>query len=201
MRPLSGWTRYQRGDVTLIRTKIWMGTGNDHKYQEAKKVLADYGIELERLDIERIEIQADEPEEIAEYSLQVLDSDKPLLIEDAGLYIDKYGGFPGPYSSYALDRLGNKGILKLMEREGDREASYLSAVAYRDGDITATFRGEVKGELSHEERGTGGFGYDPIFIPAEGDGRTFGEISDKEKEQISHRARAFRQLAEWLIKQ
>ena len=178
-----------------------MGTGNDHNYQEAKEVLAEYGIELEKLNIERIEIQADEPEEIAEYSLKVLDMDIPILIEDAGLYIEKYQGFPGPYSSYALDKLGNKGILKLMEREGDRKASYLSAVAYRDGDITARFRGEVKGEIAHEERGTGGFGYDPIFIPAEGDGRTFGEMSADEKEKISHRARAFRQLAEWLVKQ
>ena len=185
----------------MTRTKIWMGTGNEHKYQEAKQVLAEYGIELERLDIERVEIQADEPEAIAEYSLKVLDSDKPLLIEDAGLYIDKYGGFPGPYSSYALERLGNAGILKLLEGDSDREASYLSAIAYRDGDITATFRGEVKGEIAHEERGTGGFGYDPIFIPAEGDERTFGEMSGEEKEKISHRARAFRQLAEWLLKQ
>jgi XTP/dITP diphosphohydrolase len=185
----------------LTRTKIWMGTGNEHKYQEAKEVLAEYGIELERMDIERVEIQADEPEEIAEYSLQVLDSDKPLLIEDAGLYIDKYGGFPGPYSSYALERLGNVGILKLLKGDADRAASYLSAIAYRDGETTATFRGEVKGEIAHEERGTGGFGYDPIFIPAEGDGRTFGEMSGEEKEKISHRARAFRQLAEWLVKQ
>ena len=185
----------------MKRTKIWMGTGNEHKYQEARDVLVEYGIELERLDIERVEIQADEPEEIAEYSLKVLDLDIPLLIEDAGLYIDKYQGFPGPYSSYVLDTLGNKGILKLMERDGDRGASYLSAVAYKDGDVTATFRGEVKGEISHKERGTGGFGYDPIFIPAEGDGKTFGEMSAEEKERISHRARAFRQLAEWLVKQ
>lgn len=178
-----------------------MGTGNEHKYQEAKEVLSEYGIELERLDIERVEIQADEPEEIAEYSLQVLNSDKPLLIEDAGLYIDKYGGFPGPYSSYALERLGNLGILKLLEGDSDRGARYLSAIAYKDGETTATFRGEVKGEIAHEERGTGGFGYDPIFIPAEGDGRTFGEMSGDEKTKISHRARAFRQLGEWLVKQ
>ena len=185
----------------MRRTKIWMGTGNDHKYDEAKEVLGEYGIELEKLSIERVEIQADEPEAIAEYSLKVLNMDIPLLIEDAGLYIDKYLGFPGPYSSYALRTLDNEGILKLMEGDGDRGASYISAIAYRDGDITATFRGEVKGEIAHEERGTGGFGYDPIFIPAEGDGRTFGEMSGEEKEKISHRARAFRQLGEWLVKQ
>jgi XTP/dITP diphosphohydrolase len=178
-----------------------MGTGNDHKYQEAKEVLAEYGIELERLDIERVEIQADDPGVIAEFSLQVLDKDFPLLIEDAGLYIDKYSGFPGPYSSYALRTIENQGILKLMEGDEDRGARYISAVAFRDGEVAVTFKGEVEGEISHKERGTGGFGYDPIFIPTEGDGRTFGELPAEAKAKISHRARAFRKLAEWLIKQ
>ncbi len=185
----------------MRRTKIWMGTSSDHKYEEAKEVLGEYGIELERLSIDRVEIQADDPGIIAEYSLKVLDMDIPLLIEDAGLYIDKYFGFPGPYSSYALRTITNEGILKLMEGDEDRSAKYLSAVAFRDGDTAVTFKGEVTGEISHKEIGTGGFGYDPIFIPTEGDGRTFGEMSAEEKAKISHRARAFRQLAEWLVNQ
>ena len=178
-----------------------MGTSSDHKYAEAKEILNEYGIELDRLNIDRVEIQADDPELIAEYSLKVLDVDIPLLIEDAGLYIDKYFGFPGPYSSYALRTINNEGILKLMEDDEDREARYISAVAYRDGDISMTFRGEVTGWISCEERGINGFGYDPIFVPAEGDGRTFAEMSAEEKSEISHRARAFRKLAEWLVKQ
>lgn len=185
----------------MRRTKIWMGTSSDHKYEEAKEVLGEYGIELERLNIDRVEIQADDPELIAEYSLKVLDVDIPILIEDAGLYIDKYYGFPGPYSSYALRTITNEGILKLMEGDTDRGARYLSAVAFRDGETSVTFRGEVKGEISHREIGTGGFGYDPIFIPSEGDGRTFGEMSAAEKAKISHRARAFRKLAEWINSQ
>ncbi len=198
---MRGWKRYLRGGVTLRRNKIWMGTSSDHKYAEAREIMDEYGIKLERLSIERVEIQADDPELIAEYSLQVLEVDIPLLIEDAGLYIDKYYGFPGPYSSYALRTINNEGILKLMEDDEDRGAKYISAVAYRDGDTSVTFRGEVKGWISHEERGTNGFGYDPIFIPSEGDGRTFAEMSVEEKSKISHRARAFRKLAEWLVKQ
>jgi XTP/dITP diphosphohydrolase len=178
-----------------------MGTSSDHKYSEAKRILQEYGIELERLNIERVEIQADHPEVIAEYSLKVLNIDVPLLIEDAGLYIEKYFGFPGPYSSYALRTINNEGILKLMENNNDREARYLSAVAYRDGDVSVAFRGEVKGWISNEERGSNGFGYDPIFIPAEGDGRTFAEMSKEEKAKMSHRARAFRKLAKWLTEQ
>jgi len=182
----------------LRRTRIWMGTSSDHKYEEAREVLAEYGVELERLSIERVEIQADDPELIAEYSLRVLDVDVPILIEDAGLYIDKYYGFPGPYSSYALRTIDNEGILKLMEGETERGARYLSAVAFRDGDTSVTFTGEVVGRIAMEMRGTNGFGYDPIFMPDEGDGRTFGEMSAAEKARISHRARAFRKLGEWL---
>ena len=182
----------------MRRTRIWMGTSSDHKYEEAREVLAEYGVELERLSIERVEIQADDPELIAEYSLRVLDVDVPILIEDAGLYIDKYYGFPGPYSSYALRTIDNEGILKLMEGETERGARYLSAVAFRDGDTSVTFTGEVVGRIAMETRGTNGFGYDPIFMPEEGDGRTFGEMSAAEKARISHRARAFRKLGEWL---
>ena len=171
-----------------------MGTSSDHKYEEAQEVLQEYGIELERLSIERVEIQADDPELIAEYSLKVLDVDIPILIEDAGLYIDKYYGFPGPYSSYALRTITNEGILKLMEGDTDRGARYLSAVAFRDRDISVTFKGEVEGEISHEEIGKGGFGYDPIFIPSEGDGRTFGEMSAEEKNRTSHRYLAWTDL-------
>jgi len=178
-----------------------MGTSSDHKYMEAREVLAEYGVDLERLGIERVEIQSDDPEAIAEFSLRQLDVDVPILIEDAGLYIDKYFGFPGPYSSYTLRTVGNEGILKLMEGEEERGARYISAVAYRDGDTTVTFTGEVHGVIAQESRGTGGFGYDPIFVPDEGDGRTFGEMKPEEKARISHRARAFRKLGEWLSKQ
>ena len=182
----------------MRRTRIWMGTSSDHKYEEAREVLDEFGVELMRLSIDRVEIQADDPELIAEYSLRVLDVDVPILIEDAGLYIDKYFGFPGPYSSYALRTIDNEGILKLMEGEKERGARYLSAVAFRDGDASVTFTGEVVGRIAEEMRGTNGFGYDPIFIPDEGDGRTFGEMSAAEKARISHRARAFRKLGEWL---
>lgn len=182
----------------MRRTRLWMGTSSDHKYEEAREVLAEFGVELMRLSIDRVEIQADDPELIAEYSLRVLDVDVPILIEDAGLYIDKYFGFPGPYSSYALRTIDNEGILKLMEGEKERGARYLSAVAFRDGDTSVTFTGEVVGRIAEEMRGTNGFGYDPIFIPDEGDGRTFGEMSAAEKARISHRARAFRKLGEWL---
>ena len=155
-------------------------------------------ITLEHCPLERVEIQADDPAEIAAYSLAQVKDDRPICVEDAGVSIDRLGGFPGPYSSYVLERLGNPGILKLMEGEQNRGAHYVSAIAYRDESGVHIFRGIVDGEIAHSIRGTNGFGYDPIFIPIEGDGHTFGEMEAMEKNKISHRARAFRSLAEWL---
>ena len=179
--------------------KIWLATGNEHKYREAREVLAEFGIQLEHLKVERVEIQSDDPVEIVEYSLRKLEDDgRTVVMEDAGLFVEHYGGFPGPYSSYALEKLDNPGILKLMEGVEDRRAHYQSAVAIRRGDEIRSFTGYVKGTIAESIRGTGGFGYDPIFIPDESDGRTFAEMTEEEKNAISHRARAFRSLGKWL---
>ena len=179
-------------------SRVCMATSSRHKYLEARHVLAEYGVELEHLPVERVEIQADDPGEIAAYSLSQIDSEgKPVLVEDAGIFIDHYGGFPGPYSSYALGTINLLGILRLMVGVEDRGASFQSVIAYRDGGETRLFRGIVKGAISHEIRGSNGFGYDPIFIPDEGEGRTFGEMANAEKNTLSHRARAFRSFGEW----
>ena len=182
----------------MTKSRIWFATGNGHKVREAAEVLAPYGIAVEHYPLERVEIQADDPADIAAYSLAQVKDERPLCVEDAGVSIDHWGGFPGPYSSYVLERLGNPGILKLMQGEQNRKAHYVSAIAYRDESGVHIFRGAVDGEIAQSIRGTNGFGYDPIFVPAEGDGRTFGEMEPKEKNRISHRARAFRALAEWL---
>jgi len=185
----------------LRGSRVWMATSSRHKYMEARHVLTEYGVELEHLPVERVEIQADDPREIATYSLSQIDSKgKPVLVEDAGIFIDHYRGFPGPYSSYALGTIDLLGILRLMVGVEDRGASFQSVVAYRDGGETRLFRGIVKGVISHEIRGSNGFGYDPIFIPDESDGRTFGEMSEDEKNALSHRARAFRSLGGWLMR-
>ena len=182
----------------MTKSRIWFATGNGHKVSEAAEVLAPYGIAVEHYPLERVEIQADDPADIAAYSLAQVKDERPMCVEDAGVAVDRWGGFPGPYSSYVLERLGNPGIIKLMQGETNRKAHYVSAIAYRDESGVHIFRGTVDGEVAQSIRGTNGFGYDPIFIPAEGDGRTFGEIEPEEKNKISHRARAFRALAEWI---
>ncbi len=180
-------------------SKIWLATGNSHKVVEAREVLAEYGVQLEHLPFERLEIQADDPAEIAAYSLrQIPDEGRSVAVEDAGLFIDYYKGFPGPYSSYALEKIDLPGILKLMEGVDGRRASYHSFVALRHEGEIRLFQGTVTGKIAHAIKGSHGFGYDPIFIPDEEDGRTFGEMTDEEKNAISHRARAFRSLGAWL---
>lgn len=179
---------------------LWMATRNKNKYSEAKNILAALGITLKILEADRVEIQADDLEEIAIYSLRNLESEsRPITVEDAGLFIDGLNGFPGPYSSYVLRTIGLEGVLKLMKKVDDRNAKFQSAVAYKFHNKLRCFLGVVEGEISTEIRGSQGFGYDPIFIPREGDGRTFGEMSPEEKNALSHRARAFRKLGEWLL--
>ena len=177
-----------------------MATNNRHKYREARVVLSELGVELRLLTVERAEIQADDLADIATFSVEQIaeEEDRPVVVEDAGLFIDHYGGFPGPYSSYALRTIGLHGVLKLMEGIQERGASFQSAVAFKYRDEARCFRGVVRGQVSYGIRGAGGFGYDPIFIPDEGDGRTFGEMKAEEKNALSHRARAFRGLGRWL---
>jgi|TARA_B100001971_G_C18189268_1_gene537591 XTP/dITP diphosphohydrolase len=183
----------------LKENKIWLATGNNLKVEEAKMVMAEYGIELGHIKVDRIEIQSDDPREITVYSLTQLPEDgRPVAIEDAGIFIDHYGGFPGPYSSYTLQKLDNPGILKLMEGVENRKVAYHSCVGFRNSGEVHIFQGTVRGRVADEIRGTNGFGYDPIFIPEEGDGSTFGEMNKDEKNAISHRARAFGALAIWL---
>jgi len=177
-----------------------MGTGNPDKFIEARAVLLEFGLDLRMLKVERVEIQADDLEAVAAFSVRQIEAgSKPIVVEDAGLFIDHFKGFPGPYSSYVLDTIGLQGVLKLIEGEEHRKASFKSAVAYRRGDEIKCFNGTVDGTISQDIRGTHGFGYDPIFIPSEGDGRTLGEMTAEEKNALSHRARAFRKLGEWLI--
>lgn len=190
------------GGGTLRENKIWLITSNLHKVKEASEVLSLYDIQLIQYPSVRVEIQSDDLTKIAEYSLkQIPDDGRTMLVEDAGLFIDHYKGFPGPYSSYTLDKLDNPGILNLMRNIHDKGAEYQSSIALRLNNQIHFFNGIVRGKIAETIRGSKGFGFDPIFIPDEGDGRTFGEMTDEEKNTISHRARAFRKLGSWLSQQ
>jgi len=188
---------------------ILFATGNKHKVSEASAILAQFGCEVEPLLIrgkapEIIEPQAEGIEEVAISKVKqaralVMGTELEgavILAEDSGLFIDSLGGFPGPYSSYVEKTIGLHGILKLMPSESGRVAEFRAVAAvYADGRII-TGTGICKGEISEEISGEMGFGYDPIFIPEDGDGRTCGQMSPVEKSSISHRGRALKAVSE-----
>jgi XTP/dITP diphosphohydrolase len=153
------------------------------------------------LKLETIEIQSDDLETIAK--TRVSDAVKKcglhVIVEDAGLFIKALKGFPGPYASYVYKTIGNEGLLKLMENKIMRNAYFESVVAFYGPKEKEPlcFRGRVDGRISLEVRGDGGFGFDPVFIPNEGDGRTFAEMKITEKNVLSHRARALNNFAQW----
>lgn len=175
-------------------------TGNRHKFEEVSEIAAEHGLKLDMRDLPCKEIQADELEEIARQSAVDACSSlgKPCFVEDAGLFVHALRGFPGPYSSYVFRTIGNDGLLKLMASIGDRRAEFRSAVGYCEpGSKPTVFTGKVEGNISPEARGTQGFGFDPIFVPSEGDGRTFAKMTVAEKNVISHRARAIKKFLKW----
>jgi len=175
-------------------------TSNIHKFQEARNILSAYKIATAKLRVDAIEIQDDSLENIAKYSLRdaVQNCGLPVFVEDAGLFIECLGGFPGPYSKYVYHTVGLKGILKLVENVENRDAYFMSVVAFGGPDEQAIcFVGKVKGKISLQELGSSGFGYDPIFVPNEGDGRTFAEMSSAEKNGLSHRAEALNLFGLW----
>ena len=125
------------------------------------------------------------------------------VADDTGLAVDVLGGAPGvfaarfagPGASYA-DNVA-KLLAELSAVPAERRTARFETVAlvrWPDGREVAA-SGVVEGRITDEERGTGGFGYDPVFAPLEGDGRTFAELTPEEKHALSHRGRAFRALA------
>jgi XTP/dITP diphosphohydrolase len=132
----------------------------------------------------------------AEHVAMVLN--KPVVVDDSGLFITALNGFPGVFSSTVHNQIGLKGLLKLMEGETHRECWYKTVVGYCvPGKRAITFIGEEKGHIAESIRGKHGFGHDPIFIP-EGETRTFGEIEGCEGMK-KFRRRAFEQLRDYLL--
>ncbi|AWR99542.1 XTP/dITP diphosphatase [Metallosphaera hakonensis] len=176
-----------KGEIKLV-------TGNSYKFKEFQE-LSKGRVKFVRVDSPKLEIQADNLEEIVRYSAVTFYSlfSGPLLVEDSGLFIKALNGFPGPYTSYVKRTLGCNGILKLMERIENREASFKSVIAYIDGDKLALFKGETEGTIALGVSGDKGFGFDPIFIPT-GYTITFGEMELTEKNRISHRGKAFQEF-------
>ncbi|NHV06316.1 MAG: XTP/dITP diphosphatase [Thaumarchaeota archaeon] len=184
-----------------MKAKLIFITGNRGKFLEAQKLLKEFGIELEQVDLDITEPQADSLEEVvrkcAEEALKIVKEN--FIIDDSGLFIRSLNGFPGVYSSYVYKTIGYKGILKLLSDLTDRSAYFMTALAYGEprGELKI-FSGRVDGIITTEARGENGFGFDPIFKPL-GSNLTFAEMSIEEKNKFSHRAKALRAFASWFM--
>ncbi|BBL79681.1 non-canonical purine NTP pyrophosphatase [Rubrobacter xylanophilus] len=177
-------------------------TGNENKLREAERIL---GVSLERADPGVPEIQSPDLGEVARAkALAAREAlgrpPRPVVVEDSGLVIEAWGGLPGAFTRWFLAGVGNEGILRMLSAFEGRSARAICVVAIADasGEVR-TFRSEVSGSIAPEPRGSGGFGWDPIFVP-EGSRLTYAEMGE-EKHRSSHRARAFRAAAGWLRKE
>ena len=189
--------------------KIVFATNNAHKLQELRQMLGD---RYEVLALADIGCHEDIPETAdtiegnarmkAEYVKEHYGYD--CFSDDTGLEIDALGGEPGVYSArYAgpgHDSEANidKVLTKLQDVPMEkRTARFRTAIVLLQGE-EYLFEGQVEGIILTERHGTGGFGYDSIFQPVEGDGSTFAQMSPEQKNSISHRGRAVARLVEFL---
>jgi len=172
-------------------------TSNLGKLREAEAVL---GCKLDHHALEIDELQSLDLEHVVRHkaaeAFRRLDA--PVLVEDTSLELAGMGGFPGPLIRWLLTSVGPAGICKLARCFEDRAATVRCVVVASDGAEEVSGVGVVRGTIARSARGRRGFGWDSAFIPEAGDGRTFAEMDEIEKNAISHRRLAFEALRDAL---
>lgn len=168
-------------------------TSNLGKLREAEAVLG-HALEHHALDI--AEIQSLDLGEVVRHKAAAAHRRlmRPVLVEDTSLELLGLAGFPGPLVRWLLATVGPAGISTLASGFGDRRAVARCVACATDGVDEVLGEGEVQGTIAETVRGRRGFGWDVVFIPATGDGRTFAEMEEGEKNAISHRRKAFEAL-------
>jgi len=187
--------------------KIVFATNNEHKLREIRNVL---GGSFTLLSLKEINMEEDIPENEptlegnaifkARYIHKA--SGMNVFADDTGLEVDALGGRPGVHSARfageSKDSSANiEKILSLMKDTTNRNARFRTVIALIFNEIEYIFEGMVNGKIIKEKRGKDGFGYDPVFLP-DGKNMTFAEMDLNEKNTISHRARAFEKLRQFL---
>ena len=174
-------------------------TSNHDKAREAAEIL---GVELRVVVLDLPEMQELDVAQVAAVKAASAhealgDPDLPILVEDSGLVVGAWNGLPGALTKWFLASVGIEGLLRMLSAEEDRSARAVCAVAVAFADASVrVFAGEVGGSIAPEPRGSGGFGWDPIFVP-EGRTQTYAEMGSAKNED-SHRVRALRAAREAL---
>jgi XTP/dITP diphosphohydrolase len=194
--------------------KILISTNNKHKVNEIKRILNDNRIELLTLSDLNIDVDVDEDKDSLEgnalkkaeeiYKIAKM----PTIADDTGLFVEGLNGEPGVYSSrYAGENAtyddNCRKLLKEMHDipKGKRGAYFKTVVCYYESDNKYRFfEGVCNGKITLEKSGEKGFGYDPLFTPT-GFNKTYAEMSEEEKNSISHRGKAFEKAGEFLAKE
>lgn len=174
-------------------------TGNENKAKEFRLLLEGSGIKFEVVNAEKPELRSDDPCEIVKGAAKTFAErlGKAVVVEDSGLFIDALKGFPGTCTKYAYERIGNSGIMKVMKGAKNRRCWYKSAVGYcKPGKEPVCFLGSEEGRIAEREKGRGGWGQDPIFIPR-GKNKTYGETR-KPGDANAFRKEAIGKLREFL---
>jgi XTP/dITP diphosphohydrolase len=176
--------------------RISLITGNEGKAREYGALL---GIEVSAVKEDLIEIQSLDVVEVVKKKVEDAYSKlrTPVLVDDTGLVLNAWNGLPDALVTWFLSSVGAQGILDMAARVTDRTATVTTALGYADVNGVRVFTGTLEGTLTTERCGDGGFGYDPIFIPA-GSVVTFAEMSSEEKNGISHRRLAVEELRKGL---
>lgn len=189
-------------------SSLVLATRNPHKVREIGRLLEPFGISAEPLP-DGVALPPEDGSTFAENALPkaraaAAATGRPAIADDSGIEAAALNGSPGVRSArYAGEGASDEQNLRKLLDEvpaGDR-LRYVCALAYVDPvrDVEQVFFGECRGTLAAAPRGEGGFGYDPAFVPEDGDGeRTMAELAEADKDAISHRGRAVREFLKWI---
>lgn len=176
----------------MVSQPLVFVTSRAEKAREAERL----GFAIERLDLDLPEPQGLDPSDIVEAKARAAYAalGRPVFVEDSGLAVRAWGGFPGALVKWLEKSAGVAGLARMLDPFPDRGATAVCVIGFCDGAAVVTARGETRGAIAAAPRGEGGFGWDAIFVP-EGDARTFAEMPPAEKDRISHRRRAWDRMA------
>lgn len=190
--------------------RLVLATNNPHKVKEIRKILPE---SFELLDLKQAGVTEELPEtsgtiegNAIQKALRVWElTGMQCVADDSGLEVEVLGGKPGVDSAHfaGLTRNDARNIVFLLDQlEGvqNRRASFRTVLAYVQNGEVFTFEGTVQGVISNAQRGTGGFGYDPVFVP-EGYEKSFAELPAEVKNSISHRANALKLFHDFILRQ
>ncbi len=184
--------------------EIVLATNNEHKLKEVEEICKNLDVKFilppKEFNPEENGISFEENSYIKAKAANIL-THKYTLADDSGLCVKALNGAPGLYSNRFAGTQQEKidKILKLLEDKDDRSAKFVCVMTLLDkeGNVKFVAKGECKGSIVKTQKGVNGFGYDPVFLP-EGKTLTMAELSEDEKNEISHRRNALNQVIDFL---